>query len=100
MSDGSEMQPGEIQRALTRIEADLKDFRTEARDRSHSLANQMNVQFGHVAGHTIEIEALKEKAVALEAKVDAVTAAANKVAGVSAVLAVIGSWLVSWLRHP
>lgn len=100
MADGSDMQPGEIARSLTRIEATIEGLRGEVRDRHHELANQMTAQLGPISVHGVKIAALESQVAALDIKVEHVTAQANKVAGITGFLAVTGAWLVSWLRHP
>lgn len=93
------MQPGEIERALARIELDLREFRNEARDRSDGLANQMTVYIGKLEAHAAKIPELERRLESVETKVDRVSAQANRVAGVGAMLAMGGSWLVSWFKH-
>lgn len=95
----SEMQPGEIQRSLTRIEGTIEGLRVEVRERHHELANAMTAQLGPISVHGVQIAALGVKVDALERKVDNVTAQANRVSGVTAFIAVIGAWLVSWFHR-
>jgi len=99
------MQPGEIERALARIERDLKEFRTEARDRSHALANQMNAQLGRVSEHTVRIDNLEKRQDAqselvseLGTDVKDIAKNANRIAGAwSAVTVAIGLG-IAWLK--
>lgn len=93
------MQPGEIQRSLTRIESTIDGLRIEVRERHHELANAMTSQLGPISVHGVKIAALEAKVDALGTKVESVTAQANKVAGITGFLAVTGAWVVSWFHR-
>jgi hypothetical protein len=106
MTDGFGMQPGEIERTLARIEADLREFRDEARTRSHDLANTMNAQLGKVSVHDVQIAGLvgrldahAELIAEVNRDIQAVTATANKISGAGALLAVVAGFVSGWFKH-
>lgn len=103
----SEMTPGEIGRALARIEADLREFRTEARDRSHQLSNTVNAQLGKISVQEVQMSGLNgrldahaEMIAGLTNDVKNVTATANKISGIGAVLAIAAGIIGGWFKHP
>lgn len=106
----AEMTPGEIARSLARLEASmtgmratfdtgLKGLADEVRARHHELANSVNVQLGPISEHRVRIDRLESDVTNMGVKVENVKTRNDAVSGASAALAVVGAWLVSWLRH-
>lgn len=94
-----EMQPGEIQRTLARIEGSVESLRVEVRDRHHELANQVNDKLGPISAHGVRIDALERKYDALDGRVDGISTQANKIAGAGALLAVLAGMFSGWWKH-
>lgn len=95
MSDPQEPTLGEILRGQARIEKALEDFIEDQRKQNHVFRNELGTQKTAIALHAQKLEDVAE----LKLKVETVTASANKIAGAWALLAIIGAWLVAWLRH-
>ena len=102
MGDAQEITPGEIQRSLARLEVGVAELRAEVRERHHTLANEMTKAIGPISVHSVQIENQQRNLERHEHEIDAidrdlklVTATANRISGVGAMLAILSS-LVPW----
>lgn len=88
MGPQDELTLGEVARSVKRIESAVD-----------GLSRQMQTALGPVSVHTAQIDAIESDMKEMRGEVRDVTATANKVAGVGAVLAVLAG-LIPWpWRH-
>jgi uncharacterized protein YpuA (DUF1002 family) len=102
MGPHDDLTIGEIGRAVSRIEANLSAHQEDVRKRYHDLANQVNVALGPISVHAEilknqqqNLDRHEDDLTQLRAKVEAVTASANKIAGAGALMAFLSS-LINW----